>query len=101
MTKKLLVPFLSLLALSAAGQPPHVPYSDQPILGKSPERALIMAIRAQALAMKRQGMPADAAGKEISATLKRQHPDWPETNASEFVKSVYIDPADSHELWRP
>jgi glyoxylase-like metal-dependent hydrolase (beta-lactamase superfamily II) len=35
MTKKLLLPFLSLLALSAAGQaPPHVPYSNHPILSE-------------------------------------------------------------------
>ena len=35
MTKKLVVPFVSLLALSAAGQAPHVPYSNQPILSES------------------------------------------------------------------
>ena len=58
------------------------------------ERELIVSIRTQALALKRQGIAADAAGKEISATLQKQHPDWPDTNASEFVKSVYIDPAD-------
>ena len=58
------------------------------------ERELIVAIRTQALALKRQGISADAAGKEISATLKKQHPDWRDTNASTFVKSVYLDPAD-------
>ena len=57
------------------------------------ERALIVAIRTQALAMKRQGISVDAAAKQISANLKMQHPDWQETNASEFVKSVYVDPA--------
>jgi glyoxylase-like metal-dependent hydrolase (beta-lactamase superfamily II) len=58
------------------------------------ERDLIVAIRTQALAMKRQGISVEAAGKQISASLKRQHPDWPETNASTFVKSVYSDSAD-------
>ena len=58
------------------------------------ERKLIVAIRTEALALKRQGVPVDAAGKEISATFKKQHPDWPDTNVSTFVKSVYIDPAD-------
>ncbi len=58
------------------------------------ERELIVAIRTQALALKRQGISADAAGKEISATLKKQHPDWRDTNASTFIKSVYLDPAD-------
>ena len=55
------------------------------------ERELITTIRTQALALKQQGVAADAAGNQISATLKAQHPDWPETNAAEFVKSVYAD----------
>ena len=59
------------------------------------ERELIAAIRTQALAMKRQGISVDAAGKEISATFKKQHPEWQDTNVSTFVKSVYIDPADT------
>ncbi len=59
------------------------------------ERELIVSIRTQALALKRQGVPVDAAATEISAGLKKQHPDWPDTNASTFVKSVYSDPAAS------
>jgi glyoxylase-like metal-dependent hydrolase (beta-lactamase superfamily II) len=56
------------------------------------ERNLISEIRGRALALKRQGMSADDAGKEVSAGLKTQHPDWPNTNATGFVKSVYADP---------
>jgi hypothetical protein len=37
-------------------------------------------------------MSADDAGKQISAELKTQHPDWPNTNAAGFVKSVYAEP---------
>jgi glyoxylase-like metal-dependent hydrolase (beta-lactamase superfamily II) len=55
------------------------------------ERDLISGIRTQALALKRQGMSAEDAGKEVSASLKMQHPDWPNTNAAGFVKSVYAD----------
>ena len=55
------------------------------------ERDLISEIRTRALALKRQGMSADDAGKEVSADLKTQHPDWPNTNAAGFVKSVYAD----------
>ena len=55
------------------------------------ERNLISEIRTRALALKRQGMSADDAGKEVSAGLKTLHPDWPNTNASGFVKSVYAD----------
>jgi glyoxylase-like metal-dependent hydrolase (beta-lactamase superfamily II) len=56
------------------------------------ERSLIFEIRTRALALKRQGMSVDDAGKEVSAGLKTQHPDWPNTNAAAFVKSVYADP---------
>jgi glyoxylase-like metal-dependent hydrolase (beta-lactamase superfamily II) len=58
------------------------------------ERALISSIRTQALALKRQGISVDDAGTQVSAELKKQYPDWPDTNASGFVKSVYTDPAD-------
>jgi hypothetical protein len=37
-------------------------------------------------------MSVDDAGKQIGAELKMQHPDWPDTNAAGFVKSVYDDP---------
>jgi glyoxylase-like metal-dependent hydrolase (beta-lactamase superfamily II) len=57
------------------------------------ERDLITAIRTQALALKRQGISVDAAGKQISADLKKQHSDWLNTDASGFVKNVYDDPA--------
>ena len=60
------------------------------------ERELIVAIRTQALAFKSHGVSDDAAAREISDTLKKQHPDWRDTNVSTFVKSVYIDPADPH-----
>jgi glyoxylase-like metal-dependent hydrolase (beta-lactamase superfamily II) len=56
------------------------------------ERSLISQIRTRALALKGQGKSADEAGKLVSAELKMQHPDWPDTNAADFVKSVYADP---------
>ena len=56
------------------------------------ERELISGIRTKALALKRQGVSVDDAGKQISADLKSEHPDWPNTNASGFVKSVYAEP---------
>lgn len=55
------------------------------------ERALISEIRTRALALKNQGVTADDAGKEISADLKTKHPDWSNTNAAGFVKSVYAE----------
>jgi glyoxylase-like metal-dependent hydrolase (beta-lactamase superfamily II) len=56
------------------------------------ERKLISEIRTRALALKGQGISADDAGKQISAELKTEHPDWPNTNAAGFVKSVYAEP---------
>ena len=53
------------------------------------ERSLISEIRTRALALKAQGTSAEDAGKQISAELKAQHPDWPNTNAAGFVRSVY------------
>ncbi len=56
------------------------------------ERSLIAAIQTRALALKGQGVPVEDAGKQISGELKTQHPDWPNTNAAGFVKSVYAEP---------
>jgi glyoxylase-like metal-dependent hydrolase (beta-lactamase superfamily II) len=55
------------------------------------ELNLISEIRTRALALKRQGTSPDDAGQQVSADLKTQHPDWPNTNASGFVKSVYAE----------
>jgi glyoxylase-like metal-dependent hydrolase (beta-lactamase superfamily II) len=70
--------------------PDHSPPGDGSLV--SAERQLIATIRTQALALKRQGVSVEAAGKQVGAELKKLHPDWPDTNASEFVKSVYADP---------
>jgi hypothetical protein len=56
------------------------------------ERDLIEGIQTRALALKQQGVSAEEAGKQISGELKTQHPDWPNTNAAGFVKSVYAEP---------
>ena len=56
------------------------------------ERDLISGIHTRALALKQQGVSAEEAGKQISGELKTQHPDWPNTNAAGFVKSVYAEP---------
>jgi glyoxylase-like metal-dependent hydrolase (beta-lactamase superfamily II) len=64
------------------------------------ERNLISEIRTRALALKRQGMSAEDAGKEVSAGLKTLHPDWPNTNATGFVKSVYADPQQNTVIQR-
>jgi glyoxylase-like metal-dependent hydrolase (beta-lactamase superfamily II) len=55
------------------------------------ERRLISEIRTRALTLKGQGMSVDAAGQQITTELKTEHPDWPNTNAAGFVKSVYAE----------
>jgi glyoxylase-like metal-dependent hydrolase (beta-lactamase superfamily II) len=55
------------------------------------EVKLVSGIRSRALACKQQGVSAEDAGKQVSAYLKTQYPDWPNTNAADFVKSVYAE----------
>ena len=70
--------------------PDHSEAGDGSLVAK--ERDLITAIRTQALSLKHQGLSVEAAGKQVSAELKKQHPDWPNTDAAGFVKNVYDDP---------
>jgi glyoxylase-like metal-dependent hydrolase (beta-lactamase superfamily II) len=78
-------------ALNAAHiLPDHSEPGDGSLVGA--ERDLIAGIQTRALALKRQGVSVDDAGKQISADLKTQHPDWTNTNAAGFVKSVYAEP---------
>jgi glyoxylase-like metal-dependent hydrolase (beta-lactamase superfamily II) len=69
--------------------PDHSAPGDGSLVGA--ERDLISEIRTRALALKRQGVSADDAGKQVSAALKTLHPDWPNTNAAGFVKNVYAE----------
>jgi glyoxylase-like metal-dependent hydrolase (beta-lactamase superfamily II) len=78
-------------ALNAAHiLPDHSAPGDGSLVGA--ERDLIAGIQTRALALKQQGVSVEDAGKQISAELKTQHPDWSNTNAAGFVKSVYAEP---------
>jgi glyoxylase-like metal-dependent hydrolase (beta-lactamase superfamily II) len=78
-------------ALNAAHVlPDHSAPGDASLVGA--ERNLIAGIQTRAMALKQQGVSVEEAGKQISAELKTQHPDWPNTNAAGFVKSVYAEP---------
>src|SRR6202050_2417159 len=73
-------------ALNAAHVlPDHSDPGDGSLVGA--ERSLISEIRTRALALKGQGISADDAGKQITAELKKEHPDWPNTNAAGCVQS--------------
>jgi glyoxylase-like metal-dependent hydrolase (beta-lactamase superfamily II) len=69
--------------------PDHSAPGDGSLVAK--ELSLISEIRTLALALKRQGTSPDDAGKQVTDDLKMQHPDWPNTNAAGFVKSVYAE----------
>jgi glyoxylase-like metal-dependent hydrolase (beta-lactamase superfamily II) len=87
--------WLSVLDKIASLGPAHVlPDHSAPGDGTlvTAERNLIADIRTRAQTLKRQGVSVDDAGKQITAELKTAHPDWPNTNAAAFVKSVYADP---------
>jgi glyoxylase-like metal-dependent hydrolase (beta-lactamase superfamily II) len=86
--------WLAVLDKIAALNPEHVlPDHSAPGDGSlvAEERALISEIRTRALALKSQSVSADDAGKQISADLKTKRPDWSNTNAAGFVKSVYAE----------
>jgi len=55
------------------------------------EKAFIGDLRTRALALKKQGVTADDAGKQLSTELKAKYSDWPTMNVAGFVKSVYAE----------
>jgi glyoxylase-like metal-dependent hydrolase (beta-lactamase superfamily II) len=55
------------------------------------ERAFIADLQTRALALKRQGVSAEDAGKQLSAEFKTKYSDWPNTNVAGFVRSVYAE----------
>jgi glyoxylase-like metal-dependent hydrolase (beta-lactamase superfamily II) len=55
------------------------------------ERAFIDDLRTRALALKRQGVSADDAGKQLGVEFKTKYADWPSMNVAGFVKSVYAE----------
>jgi glyoxylase-like metal-dependent hydrolase (beta-lactamase superfamily II) len=54
------------------------------------ERAFIADVQARAVEIKKQGISAEAAGKQIAAELKTKYPDWPNMDrVSGFVERVW------------
>src|SRR5580698_8432813 len=67
--------------------PDHSAPGDGSLVSK--ERAFIDDLRTRALALKRQGVSADDAGKQLSAEFKTKYSDWPNMNVAGFVRSIY------------
>lgn len=69
--------------------PDHSAVGDGSLVAQ--ERAFITDVQARALALKRQGIGADDAGKQLTAEFKTKYPDWPINNLTGFVRSVYAE----------
>jgi glyoxylase-like metal-dependent hydrolase (beta-lactamase superfamily II) len=69
--------------------PDHSPPGDGSLVAQ--EKAFMTDIRTRAQALKRQGVSADDAGKQVSSELKAKYSDWLNTNVANFVKSVYAE----------
>jgi glyoxylase-like metal-dependent hydrolase (beta-lactamase superfamily II) len=55
------------------------------------EKAFIGDLRTRALTLKKQGVTADDAGKQLATELKAKYADWPSMNVAGFVKSVFAE----------
>ncbi len=69
--------------------PDHSAPGDGSLVSK--ERAFIDDLRTRALELKRQGVSADDAGKQLSTEFKTKYSDWPNMNVAGFVRSIYAE----------
>ena len=69
--------------------PTHSPVGDGTLVAK--EKAFIVDLRTRALGLKQEGVDADQAGRSLTAEFKTKYPDWPNTNVTNFVKSIYAE----------
>jgi hypothetical protein len=55
------------------------------------EKKFISDLRNSALELKKRGVPADAAGKQLASEFKAKYPDWPAMDVTGFVRSIYAE----------
>ena|ERR1700733_13609072 len=67
--------------------PDHSPPGDGSMI--TSERNFISDLQTRALALKRQGVSAEDAGKQLSAEFKTKYADWPTINVAGFVQRIY------------
>jgi hypothetical protein len=51
----------------------------------------LVSEKTRALGLKQQRVDADHAGRLLTAEFKTKYQDWPSTNVTNFVKSIYIE----------
>ncbi|HWB86706.1 MAG TPA: MBL fold metallo-hydrolase [Bryobacteraceae bacterium] len=70
--------------------PDHGELGDGSLIAK--ERAFLGDVQSRALELKRQGVAADDAGKQLVAGFKTKYPDWPNLNPiANLVRRVYAE----------
>ncbi len=70
--------------------PDHGDLGDGSLVGK--EKAFISDVRDAALALKKQGVSVDDAGKRVTETIKTKYSDWPNlANVPNVVRGVYAE----------
>jgi glyoxylase-like metal-dependent hydrolase (beta-lactamase superfamily II) len=70
--------------------PDHSPIGDASLIAK--EHTLILELQSAAIALKRQGVSVEDAGKQLTAEFKTKYPDWPSMNpVANFVRRVYAE----------
>jgi len=55
------------------------------------EKKFIGDLRNSALELKKKGVAADDAGKQLAVEFKAKYPDWPNMNVTGFVRSIYAE----------
>jgi glyoxylase-like metal-dependent hydrolase (beta-lactamase superfamily II) len=86
--------WLAVLDKIAALNPLHVlPTHSAPGDGSlvALEKKFITDLRSSALELKKKGVSADDAGKQLAETFKAKYSDWPSMNVAGFVRSVYAE----------
>lgn len=69
--------------------PDHSPVGDGSLVAQ--ERAFLAELRGRALILKRQGVNADEAGKQLTAEFKGKYPEWAIDDLTGFVKGAYAE----------
>ena len=69
--------------------PDHSAIGDGSLVAK--EKSFIVDLRTRALDLKRQGVTAEVAGKQLTSEFKEKYSDWPINSVAGFVKSVYVE----------
>jgi glyoxylase-like metal-dependent hydrolase (beta-lactamase superfamily II) len=55
------------------------------------EKKFMSDLRSSALELKKKGVTAEDAAKQLAVEFKAKYPDWPNINVTGFVRSVYVE----------